>query len=141
MYENPVYEGNVSVYLEGQKALLPVEVNSPDEMTYFIGAEQTNLIIKDFRRNPNQVAERVIAGEEGLDFAEIFNQPAWVRVEVIEETGALEINMHETQAEVNFPVLWLGVIRDGKMPVQNIEWEVLRPTDMSATAFAALVNS
>jgi len=140
MSDNPFFKGNVRVYLEGEQALVPVELHPPDEMKYFIGAEQTHLIIKDFRKNPNQAAQKAIAGETGTEFADVFNQPAWV--EVSENAGALEIDMREETAKPGErPILWLGVIRDGKMPVHKLAWEVLRPTSETAIAFAALVEA
>jgi hypothetical protein len=35
----------------------------------------------------------------------------------------------------------MGVIRDGKMPVHKIEWEILKPVEEFATAFTALIHS
>ncbi len=131
------FRGNVLVYLEGEKALLPILVQPPHQMEYLIGAEYTGLIIKDFRMGPNLAAAQVINGNKDFDFSSHFNQPAFA--EVSEENGTLQINLYETDVDNDYPILWLGVIRDGKMPVQNVIWEVLRPASQKDVAFAALV--
>ena len=125
------------MYLEGKKALLPLIVDSPDAHSYFIGSKKTKLIIKDYRRDPNLAAQQVLSGNKELDFADVFNKPAWVEVHEVDDY--LEIRLYEVLTQGDFPILWLGVNRDGKMPVHKLEWEILRPVRKSVTAFAALV--
>jgi hypothetical protein len=101
MADNPLYIGNVRVYLEGKSALLPLEIYPPKLVSYSIGSEKTNLIIKDYRRNPNRAAQNALSGNEEVEFADIFNQPAWI--EVTEETENIEITMHESLSQGEFP--------------------------------------
>ena len=136
-----LYQGNVNIYLEGQRALLPItHLEESDNMAYFIGSDNTRLLVRDFRKTPNDVAKQVLSGDNSVEFADVFNQAAWLEVQ--EQNGNVEFNIHESYDKGDFPILWLGVIRAGKMPVHNIAWEVLRPLDDEASvAFAVLVQN
>jgi hypothetical protein len=133
-----LFEGQVHVYLEGQKVLELTSVTE-DEMIYYLGSKHTNLIIKDFRREPNFAARQILDGNDEVSFADTFNQPAKIKIQDFQ--GKVEITMLECKTNQELPTLWMGVIRDGTMPVHRIDWEVLRPVDQFSTAFAALVDS
>ncbi len=133
-----LFEGKTHVYLEGKGALLPIEV-AENSITYFIGSEITQLQVMDFRHDPVQAVQRFLEGETDINFAEIFNQSADVVIKT-KDNVTLEIELHENSHRGDFPTLWLGVIRDGKMPAHDLYWEILRPVSEEVTAFAALVN-
>ncbi len=134
-----VYQGNANVYLEGDRAFLPLELDNPEKIVYSIGAQHTHLVVHDYRIKSNSVARQILSGNTSMEFAEAFNQSAWV--EIFQQEGGLEINLHECLSKGQFPILWMGVIRDGKMPVHKLAWEILKPVEEFATAFAALVQN
>ena len=48
--ETYLYRGNVQIYLQGEKALLPVASgNRNGQVSYFIGSKKSKLLIRDFR--------------------------------------------------------------------------------------------
>src|SRR6185503_7048326 len=129
--ENYLYRGNVQLYLQGEKALLPVaSKNRNSQISYFIGSKKSKLLIRDFRKGPIHAAHHDRSGLEGSEFADAFNQPAYAEVSVSErgdEPEKIEINLRPTSKSDDFPVLWLGVLNDAMMPMLDIEWEILRP--------------
>jgi len=142
--ENYLYRGNVQIYLQGEKALLPVaSKNREGQVAYFIGSKKSKLLIRDFRREPILAAHHANAGLEGSEFADAFNQPAYAEVSVSEkgnEPEKIEINLRPTNPSEDFPVLWLGVLNDSMMPMLDIEWEILRPINAEKIAFTAMVR-
>ena len=142
--ENYLYRGNVQIYLQGEKALMPIaSKNRGDQVAYFIGSKKSKLLIRDFRRAPNHAAHHARAGLEGAEFADAFNQPAYAEVSVSErgnEPEKIEINLRPTNKSDDFPVLWLGVLNDAMMPMLDIEWEILRPINSEKIAFTAMVR-
>ena len=142
--ENYLYKGNVQIYLQGEDALMPV-ASKPrgDQIAYFIGSKKSKLLIRDFRREPIHAAHHALAGLEGSEFADAFNQPAYAEVSVSErgnEPEKIEINLRPTNKRDDFPVLWLGVLSDAMMPMLDIEWEILRPINAEKIAFTAMVR-
>jgi hypothetical protein len=141
--ENYLYKGNVQIYLQGEKALLPVaSKNHGDQAAYFIGSKKSKLFIRDFRRAPIHAAHAT-AGLDGSEFADAFNQPAYAEVSISErgnEPEKIEINLRPTNKSDDFPVLWLGVLNDAMMPMLDIEWEILRPINAEKIAFTAMVR-
>ena len=141
--ENYLYRGNVQIYLQGEKALLPVaSKNRNGQVAYFIGSKKSKLLIRDFRREPLH-ATHASAGLEGSEFADAFNQPAYAEVSISEkgrEPEKIEINLRPTSKSDDFPVLWLGVLNDAMMPMLDIEWEILRPINSEKIAFTAMVR-
>jgi hypothetical protein len=134
-----IYKGNVQVYLQGQKALLPISLPvNQDEINYYIGAESAHLIINDHRKVSNSAAQQVLSGEQGIKFSQHFNQPALI--EISKEKNKVTIDLREAENENNPTVLWIGVIHNGTMPVHRITWQVLKPIDQSSVAFAAIVE-
>ena len=142
--DNYFYKGNVQIYLQGEKALLPVaSKNRNGQITYFIGSKKSKLLIRDFRREPIHAANHASSGLEGAEFADAFNQPAYAEVSVTENGGEpekIEINLRPTNKRDDFPVLWLGVLNDAMMPMLDIEWEILRPINAEKIAFTAMVR-
>jgi len=133
-----IFEGCVRVYLQGVNALRPIKSSIPSKMEYHIGSENTGLIVKDYRCDPVIAAQCTLSGETENDFADIFNQSA--KVEVYQVQDGATIEMHEASADEISPLLWMGVIYDGKMSVHRIFWEILKPVDTKAIAFAALIE-
>jgi hypothetical protein len=142
--ENYLYRGNVQIYLQGEKALLPVASKNRDgQIAYFIGSKKSKLLIRDFRREPIHAAHHTRSGLEGTEFADAFNQPAYAEVSVSDggnEPEKIEINLRPTNKRDDFPVLWLGVLNDAMMPMLDIEWEILRPINSEKIAFTAMVR-
>jgi hypothetical protein len=132
-----LFDGPVNVYLQGRNALLPIDLTT-EQVTYWIGSEQTKLLLKDHRCLPINAAARIIEGENGFEFADIFNQPAIARVRLEDET--VNIELHENTSDGEYPTLWLGVLDDNMMPNYKIEWEYLRPLDDHSTAISVLLK-
>jgi hypothetical protein len=140
--ENYFYKGNVQIYLQGEKALLPVASKNRGQIAYFIGSKKSKLLIRDFRREPIHAAH-ASAGLDGSEFADAFNQPAYAEVSISEgdnEPEKIEINLRPTSKRDDFPILWLGVLNDAMMPMLDIEWEILRPINAEKIAFTAMVR-
>jgi hypothetical protein len=140
--ENVLYQGNVQIYLQGERALLPAGLDREDQVVYFIGSKKSKLLIRDFRKRPILAAHRGQAGIEGTEFANAFNQPAYAEVSIAKgsEPEKIEINLRPTDEREDFPVLWLGIMNDLMMPMLDIEWEILRPISMEKVAFTAMVR-
>lgn len=132
-----LFDGPVNVYLQGKNALLPTNI-SKEQITYWIGSEQTKLQLKDYRHLPIAAANRVLGGEDEFEFADIFNQAAIAKVEVEDEI--LNIELHDGPRDGNYPILWLGVLDDNLMPNYKTEWEYLRPLDEHSTAISVLLS-
>lgn len=133
-----IYSGNARVYLQGKGALQPLDTSSSEFHTYYVGTEESSIIIKDCRPEPVRAAKATLENNIEVEFADIFNQPA--EVEISEKDGNVEIKMQPGKQDDMSPILWMGVIDDGKMPVHNITWEALKPIRGDSTAFAILVN-
>lgn len=142
--ETILYQGNVHIYLQGEKALLPTGSERKDQMAYFIGSRKSRLLIRDFRKRPILAAQRSDSGIEGTEFADAFNQPAYAEVSIAgkgSEPEKIEINLRPTDGREDFPVLWLGIMNDLMMPMLDIQWEILRPINPEKIAFTAMVRS
>ena len=141
--ENILYKGNVQIYLQGEKALLPTGSDREDQVAYFIGSKKSKLLIRDFRKRPILAAHRGQSGVEGMEFTNAFNQPAYAEVSIAGKGGEpekIEINLRPTDEREDFPVLWLGIMNDLMMPMLDIEWEILRPINPEKIAFTAMVR-
>jgi hypothetical protein len=142
--ETILYQGNVHIYLQGEKALLPTGSERKDQIAYFIGSRKSKLLIRDFRKRPMLAAQRGHSGIEGAEFADAFNQPAYAEVSIARnssEPEKIEINLRPTEEREDFPVLWLGIMNDLVMPMPDIQWEILRPISLDKVAFTAMVRS
>jgi hypothetical protein len=135
-----IYEGNVCVYLQGKGALLPHGRLDQKNISYFLGSRRSSILLKDFRHKPIHAARHILSGKNGIEFADIFNEPAWVQVYTNLDKNELEIELHESKTAKGGNTLWLGVLDDNEMSVQEAEWEVLRPISKKRTAFAVLVK-
>ena len=133
------FQGNSDIYLQGRDALEPVN-GTAGCMTYFVGSAHSKIRVRDHREKSIRAAIDTLNGRdrEADLFADIFNQPGWVKIQSAEER--VEIDIHEGQTNEDSPTLWLGVIHDGKMAVNDIVWEVLKPVSRSQIAFAALIR-
>src|SRR5512138_761634 len=141
--ENVLYRGNVQIHLQGPRALLPVDTQREDQITYFIGSKKSKLLIRDFRAQAILAAQRNPAGIEGPDFTVAFNQPAYAEVAMDalgEEPEPIEIHLRPAKEDQDSPVLWLGVKNDALMPMLDIEWEIMRPISSKKIAFTAMVR-
>lgn len=142
-HETYVYQGNVHVHLQGPHALLPIDSQREDQVTYFIGSKKSKLLIRDFREEPIQAAQRAPLGIQGAEFAVAFNQPAYAEVAVTKngsEPEKVEINLRPARDKDDIPVLWMGVKNDLLMPMLDIEWEIMRPISAKKIAFTAMVR-
>jgi hypothetical protein len=131
------YRGHVQIYLHGNNALEPIDLNS-NSMNYYVGCSASNILIRDYRAEAAQAAKRALDGLDEDKFADIFNQPGWV--EIRSNNDQAEIEIYESNTPKKSPILWLGVISNSKMAVFDIDWEMLKPIDKSHVAFVALVR-
>jgi hypothetical protein len=134
----PIYQGNTRVYLQGEKALQALHVKSAENVSFVVGSEQSRIFIEDNRKSSIETAEQILSGNQTVDFADIFNNQA--RVEILQMEKGIQINLSDSLAPGNLPTLWLGVIHDGRMPVHDVSWEILKPIGSTDTAFAAIVK-
>jgi hypothetical protein len=132
-----VYDGPVRVYLQGNNALLPIDATN-QQITYWIGSEKTKLLLRDRRYLPIEAANRILKGENGFEFADVFNRPAIAKVQLEEET--VNIELRESSDDGEYPILWLGVLDNNLMPNYKTEWEYLRPLDSQSTAISVLIK-
>jgi hypothetical protein len=133
-----IYQGGAAIYLQGLNALeLAASENEHSHMSYFVGSPESTIQVNDYRASSQSAAERALGGEGAFEFADVFNQPAWVMIK--ENQEATEIEIRDGEEMKDKPLLWLGVIDDGLMPVQEILWENLRALNDDRVAFAALV--
>jgi hypothetical protein len=134
-----IYQGSASIYLQGLNALeATLSDNDNSHMSYFVGSPESTIQVNDYRTSSRSAAKRALGGEEVFEFANVFNQPAWVMIKQDQEATEIEIREGEEMEEK--PLLWLGVIDDGLMAVQDILWENLRALNDDRVAFAALVK-
>ena len=141
--ENVLYRGNVQIYLQGPRALLPIDSHRQDQVAYFIGSKKSRLLIRDFRAEPILAAQRAPLGIEAAEFAVAFNQAAYAEVAMEalgEDPEQVEIHLRPAEDNEDSPVLWLGVKNDTLMPMLDIEWEILRPISQKKIAFTAMVR-
>jgi hypothetical protein len=129
---------NTKVYLQGLKALKACKFEPSEEVSFVVGSDQSNIIVQDNRKNTLDAVEQILSGDKTVDFAEAFNLPAQVEIDDSEEV--VQIKMSECPSKGYSQTLWLGVIRNQRMPVHEVAWEILRPLEKNATAFAAIVN-
>lgn len=133
-----IYKGNVQIYLQGVNALLPAGSITESQIMYHVGSTKSNIIITDYRRDPNFAALRALSGIGGVDFASIFNQPALIEIKGDEDN--IQIELYESSEDNVNPMLWLGVINDDEISIHYILWEKFTNIDNSALAFAALLE-
>ena len=133
-----IFEGNLRLFIEGNNALLPFKQNSQDEKGFYIGSENTNLIIRDHRSG--LMDEQIPFHETDIShFIRAFQQPAWAEVKYCENDENMEIELFESNVDGELPILWFGVLEDNIMPGYKVEWEVFKALTEDRTAFAALI--
>jgi hypothetical protein len=135
-----IFKGNAQIYLQGFDALLPAELQNSNQMKFYLGSENSRLQVTDFRKEPMRMAKRVLDGEDIQTFADIFNQPAWVEVKVNQSSDDVNIELYDDTTNVEYPILWMGVLTDNRLPAFDLDWEFFRILDQSRTAFAAMVR-
>ncbi len=133
-----LYSGNVNVYLEGHNALWIINTRLQDHMEYFIGSPVSKIEIVDYRKEPVVAAQNALLNGQDHTFAQIFNQRAWACIQNGKEN--ITVELHDPYEQSKEPTLWLGVINDGRMPVHDVEWEVIQPISMSEAAFLVMVK-
>ncbi len=136
---NHVYKGHVQIYLQGQNALIPIDATCDDQITYFVGSEQSELLIRDYRKGSILAAQRALSGLDGVEFASIFNQPA--HIEIKDNEDQVEIDLHESSENQANSMLWLGVTKDDNIPVHYMIWEKFSTIGSCTVAFAALIDN
>lgn len=136
------FQGNVQIHLQGNEALLPVETLQKNRITYYIGDQDTALLVRDYRQAPIHAAHLAISGKDGKDFARIFNQPAYAKICISGENEEenIEIDLLPASDEKNMPVLWMGILNEPQIPAYKVDWEFLKPLDEDKVAFAILVR-
>ena len=143
-----LFEGNTKVYLQGQGALSRYGKLSRKLTRFHVANQKTRIVVRDYRPKPVEAVYQIVAnGDQQIKFSEQFNLPAWVKIR--KNSHGISIEMHDEQKNDGVlstelgtdALLWLGVIRDGTMPVHRITWHVFKPISESGTAFVALVQN
>jgi hypothetical protein len=133
-----IYQGGAAIYLQGLNALeVASSANKHSHMSFFVGSPESAIQVNDYRESSRSAAQKALSGQDIFGFADIFNQPAWI--EINEDPETTEIEIRDGEGMGNNTLLWLGVIDDGEMSVQEIIWENLRALDDDRIAFVALV--
>jgi len=136
-----LFKGTAQIYLQGKNALCPFEgQKSSNTMYYYIGQENTNFLIHDFRTKPVIAAKNVLKTNYQNGFADTFNQPSWVEIKYEHSSRKVEIELHDTEENIGLPLLWLGILEDNIMPSYEVEWEVFNSLDTGQTAFVSLIR-
>ena len=66
-----IYQGNVRIYLQGKGALQPFDQNYQIPYHYYIGSPVSEMVVKDFRKEPLDSARKVLSGLERNEFADV----------------------------------------------------------------------
>ena len=137
---NLVFSGFVRVYLQGQNALMPINLEK-GELSLAIGDEKTQLFIYDKRDKTIDFLTRIERGESTDSFAKVFNQSAKARIWYKENIERLDIELMEDDISdaSQPPLLWMGILDDEIMPAHIVEWEILKSLSRNKVAFAALI--
>ena len=138
MRTNSLYDGNVQIYLEGHGALQVIDAKRADCHKYYIGSPKSAILIKDYRSDPNQAAKAKLNGQTHDDFAEVFNQPA--KIKVYKTLRGIEIQLRDGSPDIDSPILWLGITRNHQIPARKIHWKILKQISNTDEAFAILTS-
>ena len=139
MSNKTVFSDRVQVYLQGLDALQPFNNLVSTVRKYYIGSETTNMIINDHRIAPILAADEAMSGENVEKFPEVFNQPAYA--EIRNASDIVEVDLYEaTDDYEGSMILWLGVIRDGRLPIHYLPWYTFRLMEDDGIAFVAIVD-
>jgi hypothetical protein len=131
------YQGEVDIYLQGQDALEPT-IAPPALMAYYVGCPSSKILVKDHRNRVAEAARLALSGIDEEKFANVFNEHAWVDIRSTDDQAEIEI--FDGRGKGDVPVLWLGVISDGKMGAYDVDWEIIKPLGGTQFAFAAIVR-
>ena len=137
-YGKTIFQGSAHVFAYGLNALVPVGDIRETEMIYFVGSKRSKLLIRDYRQNPLLAANRTQSDHDGKEFADLFNQPAYVEVKIYTDSKGdetVEAKLSPTSENVKLPTLWFGVYADQTIPILNLEWEFIRPINVEQVAF------
>lgn len=135
-----VYQGPTRVHLQGQNALVVVSAELSGEIRYFLGCENTNLMVRDFRSRTTVEALEVIQRQNQNGFARLFNQNAFVEIHYNASSESIEISLRDTDNfSENIPLLWMGILENNLMPSYRVEWEIFKAVDKNNTAFVAFI--
>ncbi len=132
------YRGYARVYLQGADALEPTPECDERQMTYFVGSEQSSILVSDYRPVSVTAAKRALEGVDTAAFAESFNQPAWIEIRTQGETA--EIKLRDCRAQDGLPVLWMGTVEGEELPEHQAAWEVVRRLERERLAFAVMTG-
>jgi len=133
-----LFEGNINVYLNGENALWVIDTNQTRNMDYYLGSPESKIKVTDFRYDSVNVAKQALQDEFMDSFADIFNQRANV---IVRNRGdEVIVELHNPENETETRTLWLGVINDNRMPVHDVEWEIIHPISMSEVAFLVMIK-
>ena len=138
-----IFTGNVHVYLQGMSALMPFGNLNTDNMMYYLGSKKSNLVIRDFRKYPIFVANHILSGQNGIEFADAFNTSAYAEVLISNENRKSEtvlVDLYPGETGKDCPTLWMGVIENRLIPAYKIEWEFLRALNQDQIAFVILAE-
>lgn len=113
----PIFSGDVAITLDDPAALTAV---AGQAATYFLGSDETEMIVRDLRPNKNGRG---------------FNRPAFAHI--FTSLNGIEIELHATRKRRPAATLWLGVVNGARTP--NAQWEILRPVGHHHTACLALL--
>ena len=133
-----VFTGTTNVYLDGENALWVIDTNQNHHMDYYLGSPASKIKVTDFRLDSVNVAKQAIQNDHMNSFADTFNQSANVIIHNCGDETIVELHNPENETETH--TLWLGVINDNRMPVHDIEWEIIHPISMSEVAFLVMIK-
>ncbi len=134
-----IYHDMAQVYLEGARALQPVDWMSESQISYYIGDETSNIRVDDYRTVPNQGAIEAIESKDRKSFHKSFSQPASVTIKEQDETILIELN-EPAANRPDIPILRLGILKGEELTGSPVIWYALRGTGKTRTAFVALVR-
>lgn len=133
-----IFQGNTQIYLQGLNALEVIEEPKNGRAIYLVGSPESGICIQDFRSIVNQAALKAIKGNNEVEFAAVFSNPAWV--EIREANGNAEIHLHDSLCDPNTQLLWIGVSEEDEFPILPLQWDKFQLLEDRRIAFAALIS-
>ena len=140
MTSSLIFEGNVEVSLYGQNALIPVSLND-ELLASVVGIEGSELTVNEHRSKTIQTIRNSSSGCYPDSFLQAFNQAAWAAIYYDPDRHGLGIDLFETSAKSEMPVLWMGTLENNLTRAYEVEWEIYKPIDENNTAFCALLKT
>ncbi len=133
-----IFEGDLRLSLEGNNALLPVDQEHHKVTSFCIGSEDTSIVIRD-HRSKSIIVQTPFLKNTTENFSEIFQQPAWAKVRYHRTDENMEIDLFDSKADGELPILWLGVLENNYMSGYKVDWEIFKSLSKDRTAFVALI--